>query len=103
MALLVAAGTSALAQGTAPAQQRPSTQGSGAPEYTPQLREHLHVEDAGVRVDEERYGGQTQSITVQPKTHVPAYEVEPANATNRFDRDVGPGRSGPRTWKILDF
>ncbi|MCE1249163.1 MAG: hypothetical protein LWW82_00340, partial [Comamonadaceae bacterium] len=33
-----------------------------------QRAERIEVEDAGSRVDELRIGGQTQSITVQPKT-----------------------------------
>ena len=41
--------------------------------------EHIRIEDSGARVDEVRYGGQTQSITVQPKANVPAYEVLPSN------------------------
>ena len=51
--------------------------------------EHIHVEDAGARIDEVRVGGETQSITVQPKDGMPAYEVAP--------------KTGERTWKILGF
>lgn len=51
--------------------------------------EHIHVEDAGARIDEVRVGGETQSITVQPKDGMPAYEVAP--------------KTGERTWKVLGF
>ena len=51
--------------------------------------ERTHVEDAGASIDELRVGGETQSITVQPKGGMPAYQVEP--------------KSGERTWKVLGF
>jgi len=51
--------------------------------------ERIVVEDAGSRVDELRVGGQTQTITVQPKTEVPAYEIKPT--------------SGARVWNLLRF
>jgi hypothetical protein len=51
--------------------------------------EYLQVEDAGARIDEVRVGGQTQSITVQPKDGMPAYQVAP--------------KTGERTWKVLGF
>ena len=51
--------------------------------------EHIHVEDAAARIDEVRVGGETQSITVQPKDGMPAYQVAP--------------KTGERTWKVLGF
>ena len=51
--------------------------------------EHIHVEDTGARIDELRVGGETQSITVQPKDGMPAYQVAP--------------KTGERTWKVLGF
>lgn len=51
--------------------------------------EHIMVEDAGARIDEVRVGGETQSITVQPKNNMPAYQVAP--------------KTGERTWKVLGF
>ncbi|MDR0274546.1 MAG: hypothetical protein LBI48_04235 [Burkholderiaceae bacterium] len=68
--------------------------------------EFIRVEDAGSRVDEVRSGGQTQRITVQPKTAgAPAYQVQPANAGSPLPRptEAGPGANGPRTWKVLQF
>jgi len=52
--------------------------------------ERIVVEDAGSRIDELRYGGQTQSITVQPKTasRLPGYQVQP---------------DGQRVWNVLNF
>lgn len=68
-----------------------------------QRTEHIQVEDAGARIDEIRVGGETKSISVQPKTGMPAYEVLPEHGTRTpptVDRD---GSSGSRVWKILGF
>ncbi len=54
-----------------------------------QRTERIHVEDVGASIDELRVGGETRSITVQPKGGLPAYEVSPA--------------SGERNWKFLSF
>lgn len=85
----------------------PGTTGSAVndiPERGVQRSERLHTEDAGSRIDEERYGGQTRSITVQSKeAPVPPYQVRPAGAEGYRSREAGPGSTGPRTWKILDF
>ena len=45
--------------------------------------ERIVVEDAGSRIDELRVGGETRSITVQPKVggKLPAYEVRPNDGT----------------------
>jgi len=50
--------------------------------------ERITHEDAGSRIDELRYGGQTQSIVVQPKANVPAYEIQPG---------------GQRVWNVFKF
>lgn len=91
---LLSAGT-AWAQSAPPAQDAVPAERDGT-----QRMEHLHVEDAGSRIDEQRYGGETRSINVQSKTAVPAYQVQPHNP---HSREAGPGRTGARTWKILDF
>lgn len=92
---LLAVGTTAWAQSAAPAPDVAPAERDGT-----QRIEHLHIEDAGSRIDEERYGGETRSINVQPKTDVPPYQVQPSDP---HSREAGPGRTGPRTWKILDF
>lgn len=51
--------------------------------------EHIQVEDSAAGIDELRVGGETQTITVQPKSGMPAYQVEP--------------KTGERTWKVLGF
>ena len=53
------------------------------------LAERIRIEDAGSRIDELRVGGETKTITVQPKGGMPAYDVKPD--------------SGERSWKILGF
>ena len=65
--------------------------------------ERIRVEDAGSRVDELRVGGQTRSITVQPKTVGPAYDVQPASAAGGPLSGGSPGAAGQRTWKVLRF
>ena len=54
-----------------------------------QLIERIHVEGGSSSIDELRVGGETRSITVQPKGGFPAYDVQPA--------------TGTRAWKVLGF
>ncbi len=79
--------------------------GQAAKPSTEQRIERLSFEDAGVRVDELRVGGQTQSITVQPKADVPAYEIQPNNGTRSrgAGRDDGIATPGQRVWNVLKF
>lgn len=51
--------------------------------------EHIKVEDAGSLITELRVGGETRSITVQPKGGMPSYQVQPG--------------TGERSWKIGSF
>lgn len=67
--------------------------------------ERIRVEDSGARVDEVRYGGVTQSITVQPSANVPSYEVLPSTAAQAkpgHSADIGAGQ-GVRVWKFFNF
>ncbi|BCO26689.1 hypothetical protein MIZ03_1572 [Rhodoferax lithotrophicus] len=64
---------------------QPATHPTGVVSRT----EHIQVEDSGARIDEERVGGQTQTITVQPKGGLPSYQVAP--------------QTGERTWKVMGF
>jgi hypothetical protein len=54
-----------------------------------QLIERIHVEGGATQIDEVRVGGETRSITVQPKGGFPAYSVQPT--------------TGARAWKVLGF
>lgn len=67
--------------------------------------EHLHTEDAGNTIDELRVGGQTQSVTVQPKARVPAYEIEPDDLARSRPGDSREGLAArkPRVWNFLHF
>ncbi|NDZ12426.1 hypothetical protein C7T35_07055 [Variovorax sp. WS11] len=67
--------------------------------------EHIRVEDSGARVDEVRYGGQTQSISVQPKANVPSYEVLPNNTgrDRQSQTETGGNGNGARVWNVLKF
>ena len=73
------------------------------PDQTIQL---IRTEDAGSRIDEVRVGGQTQSITVQPKVgdNLPAYEVKPLNSA-RSPAPPNPTSDtmGARVWNLLKF
>ena len=67
--------------------------------------ERLHVEDGGNTIDEVRVGGQTQSVTVQPKAPVPAYELPPNDMARSRPSDSREGFSGrkQRVWNVFGF
>jgi hypothetical protein len=66
--------------------------------------ERIHVEDSAVAIDEVRYAGQTQSITVQPKGDMPAYEILPSNpARVRGGDDRRNTSGGERVWNVFSF
>ena len=68
--------------------------------------ERIRVEDGGARIDELRVGGQTQSITVQPKANVPEYEFQPSDLSRSRPADNREGLSSPssqRVWNVLKF
>jgi hypothetical protein len=76
---------------------------SGRPDKAVQ---HIRIEDAGTRIDEVRVGGETQSITVQPKTgsKVPPYEVKPSDSTKGSAPSTSSNETnGPRVWNVLKF
>lgn len=71
-----------------------------------QRTERIQIEDAGSRVDELRVGGQTQNISVQPKTgNLPAYEVQsPDGARSRTGSHNGAETTtAPRVWNVFKF
>ena len=71
-----------------------------------QRTERIQIEDAGSRVDELRVGGQTQTISVQPKAgNMPSYEVQsPDGARSRAGSQNGAEtNTGPRVWNVLKF
>ena len=94
----------AQAAASAPAAAAPAGAGSsGRPD---QIIQRIRTEDAGSRIDELRVGGETQSITVQPKVGngIPAYEVKPSDTA----RGAAPSTSknettGSRVWNVLKF
>ncbi|WBY02610.1 hypothetical protein PE066_03475 [Ramlibacter tataouinensis] len=99
--LLLSFAAFAQAPAVPPPQQDPPLEGRRN-----QRVEHLTVEDGGSRIDEVRYAGQTQSITVQPKVgEVPAYEVMPATPSrNRIaDERQGTYGGGQRFWNVFRF
>ncbi|MEQ6433867.1 hypothetical protein V8Z74_02255 [Comamonas sp. w2-DMI] len=78
---------------------------SAAPGKRNQRIERIHVEDAGSRVDETRVGGQTQSITVQPKVgEMPSYEVQSNDgARSSRSRSDTNDTTGTRVWNVIKF
>ena len=114
---LALAGGSALAQNTSqnPAQPNESVreqlsqpEQTGAPSKAAgrlnQTSERILVEDAGSRIDELRVGGQTQSITVQPKVgNLPEYEVQPSDGVRNRPRNGAETDTGSRVWNLKKF
>ena len=71
-----------------------------------QRTQRIQIEDAGSKVDELRVGGQTQSISVQPKTgNMPSYEVQsPDGARGRAGSQSGAETTtAPRVWNVFKF
>ena len=67
------------------------------PSRSNQTIERIRTEEGGSRIDELRVGGQTQSIVVQPKGDMPAYEIKPADVRG------SPSQGGARMWNFLRF
>ena len=77
---------------------------SAAPARSDQKIERIRTEDAGARIDELRVGGETQQITVQPKTGGAAYEVMPAEgARGTAPASTSNETNGSRVWNIFKF
>ncbi|RUP24934.1 MAG: hypothetical protein EKK45_22380 [Curvibacter sp.] len=98
-----------LARAQAPAPATPAA--AAAPAAPAALKgdqriQHIHVEDSGSKVDEVRYGGHTQSVTVQPKgSQLPEYEVL-SNDGSRARPLTLEGNNGPlgqRVWNVFKF
>ena len=89
----------AWAQAPAPAVREPA----GPPRQNQKI-EHIIVEDSGNRIEEVRVGGQSQSVTVQPKG-APAYEMRPSDMARSRPADRREGLSGGtnRVWNIVNF
>jgi hypothetical protein len=75
-----------------------------APSRSNQTIERIRTEDAGSRIDELRVGGETQSITVQPKTGGAAYEVKKGEgARGTAPAATSSDTNGSRVWNVLKF
>jgi len=67
-----------------------------------QRSERLRIEDGGSRIDEVRIGGQTRSITVQPKIgDLPAYQIQSHDGARAARQRENHG--GTRLWMIGNF
>ena len=95
---LLLAATGAIAQ--APLERQPA----GDPRQNQKV-EHIRVEDKANRIDEVRVGGQTQSVTVQPKAGAPAYELQPDDLARSRPSESREGFSGrkQRVWNVFGF
>ena len=99
-ALAVLPLAAAMAQTPAPAEAAPRTK-----QARPDKKiERIRTEDAGSRIDELRVGGETQQITVQPKTGGAAYEVKPPEgARGTPPASTSNDTNGSRVWNVLKF
>jgi len=96
----------ALAAQTVPAPVPPVQESPQLEGRKNQRVERIHHEDRGAVIDELRYGGQTQSITVQPKADVPEYEIQPTDLSRSRPADHRDGMSsatGQRVWNLFRF
>jgi hypothetical protein len=98
---------------TTPAAMTQATEPQAKPS-TEQRIVRIRVEDEGSRIDEVRYGGQTQSVTVSSKGRLPDYELLPADGARSRANSGAPssangaanGRDtagGQRVWNMLRF
>lgn len=93
------ASPAAPAPAAARVEQTPTT-----PSRANQTIERIRTEDAGTRIDELRVGGETQSITVQPKTGGAAYEVNKGEGARGTAPAAASGdTNGSRVWNVLKF
>jgi hypothetical protein len=97
MLLAVLLPLSALAQAQAPIAREPI----GEPRKNQKV-ERIHVEDGGNTID---VGGQTQSVTVQPKANVPAYEMQPSDLARSRPAESRDGFADrkQRVWNVFGF
>ncbi|MCD6077122.1 MAG: hypothetical protein K0R89_1060 [Ramlibacter sp.] len=98
LAPLLLASAGAFAQ--APIEREPA----GDPRRNQKV-EHIRTEDSANRIDEVRVGGQTQSVTVQPKAGAPAYQMQPDDLARSRPSESREGFSGrkQRVWNLFDF
>ena len=83
------------------AQAQPgATPAASAPAAIEQRAEVITHEDAGSRIDELRVGGQTRRIEVHTKSALPAYQVQPLDASPQEGTQRGAGKS---SWRLVDF
>ena len=89
-----------LACAQAPIEREPA----GNPRQNQKI-EHIRTEDKANVIDEVRVGGQTQSVTVQPKAGAPAYEMQPDDLARSRPSESREGFSGrkQRVWNVLAF
>ena len=100
VAIAVLSLNAAVAQTAAPAE--PAIQAGSA--RKDKKIERIRTEDSGTRIDELRVGGETQQITVQPKTGGAAYEVKSAEgARGTAPAAASNDTNGSRVWNVLKF
>ena len=68
--------------------------------------QRIRTEDSGTRIDEVRVGGETQSITVQPKSgsNMPPYEIRPSEGARGGQPSTSSSdTNGARVWNVMKF
>ncbi|GAA4428040.1 hypothetical protein [Acidovorax lacteus] len=111
--LLALASSPALAQNPSPTAPQGAASGreplavaDQEPGRLNQRTQRIQIEDGGSRVDELRVGGQTQTITVQPKTgDLPAYEVQSSDGARGRSGSLNGAETStaPRVWNVMKF
>jgi len=94
-----------LAATAAAAQTQPETPRQPLEPRKNQKIERIVVQDDSNRIEELRVGGQTESVTVQPKD-APAYEIQPTHLSRSRPADHRHGLSGSggqRVWNVFSF
>jgi hypothetical protein len=93
-----------LAQAPAPAAEATAVvPAESGPPASGERIERITHEDGLSRIDELRVGGQTRSISVQPKNGAPGYEITPVPGGADLTDAQNKGSTGKSRWRILNF
>jgi hypothetical protein len=67
--------------------------------------QRIHLDDGLNQIDELRYGGETQNLTVTPRSGARPYQIVPSDGARNFPGALGSaaGARGQRVWDVLDF
>ena len=84
----------------------PAEAASAAASLPDKSMQRIRTEDSGTRIDEVRVGGETQSITVQPKSggNLPSYEIKSSDGAKGGPPSTSSSdTNGARVWNVMKF